>query len=399
MSLTNRSIKLKDIEFQRRKVSVLAFSHFTHDLYTAFFAVLLPIIKERFALNYFMSGFLVFLMRSPSVIAPFAGALADRVSLRIFIAVTPAVTAITMSLLPISDSFVFVCILLFAAGASSAIYHIPTPVIIKQLSGNRIGKGMSYFMVGGETARFMGPLLVIQALALLGTANFHYVMIFGLIVSFILFYVLKDYPTGVVSRKNNNNKITASLKATLNKHRKMYLLILLIVICKVFVSIGFTAFLPTYLQSTGLSLENAGLGLILLEVAAAAGVFFTGRMSDHTGRRRILALLSLISTVMIIVFVYTNSFFMYPVLMLIGILAFTSGPILMAVLFDNEKKYPSSANSLIMAFNFVSAAIVSLVFGQLGDVLGMKTTYLISAGFSLLSVLFIMMLPKKNAGE
>ncbi|MCK5741848.1 MAG: MFS transporter [Chlorobi bacterium] len=397
MSKTNRSPKLKDTEFNRRKVSVLAFSHFTHDLYTAFFAVLLPIIKERFALNYFMSGFLIFLMRSSSVIAPFAGALADRVSLRIFIAITPAVTAVTMSLVPVSDSFVFVCILLFAAGASSAIYHIPTPVIIKQLSGNRIGKGMSYFMVGGETARFMGPILVIQALALLGTANFHYVMIFGLVVSFILFYVLKDYPTGVVS--NNNNKITASLKATLNEHQKMYFLLLLIVICKVFVSIGFTAFLPTYLRSTGMSLENAGLGLILLEVAAAAGVFFTGRMSDHTGRRRILALLSLISTVMIIVFVYTNSFFMYPVLMLIGISAFTSGPILMAVLFDNEKKYPSSANSLFMAFNFVSAAIISLVFGQLGDVIGMKATYLISAGFSLLSVVFIMMLPKKNATE
>ena len=71
----------------------------------------------------------------------------------------------------------------------------------------------------------------------------------------------------------------------------------------------------------------------------------------------------------------------------------------MAVLFDNEKKYPSSANSLFMTFNFVSAAIVSLVFGQLGDVLGMKTTYLISAGFSLLSVVFIMMLPKKNVRE
>ncbi|MCK5741378.1 MAG: MFS transporter, partial [Chlorobi bacterium] len=280
--------------------------------------------------------------------------------------------------------------------------HIPTPVIIKQLSGNRIGKGMSYFMVGGETARFMGPILVIQALALLGTANFHYVMIFGLIVSFILFYVLKDYPTGVVAKNNNNNnnnKITASLKATLLEHQKMYSLLLLIVICKVFVSIGFTAFLPTYLRSTGMSLENAGLGLILLEVAAAAGVFFTGRMSDHTGRRRILALLSLVSTVMIVVFVYTNSFYMYPVLMLIGISAFTSGPILMAVLFDNEKKYPSSANSLFMAFNFVSAAIVSLLFGQLGDVIGMKATYLISAGFSLLSVVFIMMLPKKNTNE
>jgi hypothetical protein len=37
--------------------------------------------------------------------------------------------------------------------------------MIKQSSGEETGKGMSYFMVGGEFARTLGPILITAAVS------------------------------------------------------------------------------------------------------------------------------------------------------------------------------------------------------------------------------------------
>ena len=76
-------------------------------------------------------------------------------------------------------------------GISSSMFHVPAPVMIRQISGNRVGKGMSVFMLGGEMARSVGPLVILGGVSLWGLEGTYKLIPFGWIASIILFLKFK----------------------------------------------------------------------------------------------------------------------------------------------------------------------------------------------------------------
>lgn len=147
--------------FQKGKVVSISIAHFVHDSYTSFLAPALPLIIEKLGISYGMTGLLAVIQRIPSLFNPFIGIIAERPVMRYMVIFSPALTALSMSLIGIAPGYIFLAIVLFFSGLSSTLWHIPTPVMVKQFSGTRTGKGMSYYMVGGELARTAGPLIIL----------------------------------------------------------------------------------------------------------------------------------------------------------------------------------------------------------------------------------------------
>ena len=133
-------------------------------------------------------------MQVPALLNPYLGTLADRISVRYFIILAPGITAVSMSLIGMAPSYGVLLILLLIAGFSVAIFHVPAPVMVARLSGSKKGRGMSFFMTGGELARSLGPLAAVGAVSLLGLEGFYPVMIFGILASIWLFLRFKDIP-------------------------------------------------------------------------------------------------------------------------------------------------------------------------------------------------------------
>ena len=156
----------KDDNFQTEKVITLTGAHFMHDTFTAFVAPILPLIMEKLSLSLTMVGSLTAFMQLPSLLNPFIGFLADKVSLRYFVIFAPAVTATLICTLGTVNSYLSLAIILFLAGISIAAFHAPAPAMVGRISGRRIGKGMSLFMAGGELGRTVGPLLVLWAVSI-----------------------------------------------------------------------------------------------------------------------------------------------------------------------------------------------------------------------------------------
>ena len=96
-----------------------------------------------------------------------------------------------MSLLGIAPTYTIVAVLLFVMGISSALFHVPSPVMVKKISGDQTGKGMSFYMFGGEMARTIGPLVITGAVSLWGLEGTWRLMPFGLVASFILYLRLR----------------------------------------------------------------------------------------------------------------------------------------------------------------------------------------------------------------
>jgi len=138
-----------DTKFRRGEVTVLSLAHLAHDTFSSFLAPLLPLLIDKLGLSLSQSAFLDIVRRIPALFNPLLGILAEKTGIKYFVILTPAITALSMGLIGLANSYGMLIILLFVAGISAALFHVPSPVIVKEASGNKIGTGMSFFMVGG----------------------------------------------------------------------------------------------------------------------------------------------------------------------------------------------------------------------------------------------------------
>ncbi len=169
---TDKSPIVGDGGFQTGKILTLSIAHFIHDVYSSFLAPLLPLLIEKLSMSLTQAGFLSTVMQIPALLNPYIGVLADRISVRYFVILAPAMTAVPMSLIGMAAGYGVLLILLFITGISVAVFHVPSPVMVADLSAARKGRGMSFFMTGGELARTVGPLVAVAAVSLFGLEDF-----------------------------------------------------------------------------------------------------------------------------------------------------------------------------------------------------------------------------------
>ncbi len=373
-------------------VLTLSLGHLMHDTYSSFLAPILPLLIKKLGLSYSMAGLLAVFQRVPSLINPFIGLLAERVTLRYFVIIAPTVTAIVMSLLPLSPNYVIMAMLLLIMGFSSAFFHVPAPVMVRWVSGKRIGTGMSFYMMGGELARSIGPLVILGAISLWGMEGTYKLIPFGAGASLFLYVRLKNIcklrTAHVVKRKRSAGKAIREL-------RGFFLLIAGLSFSRAIIATALTAFLPTYLTDQGSSLWLAGISLSILELAGAAGTFASGSISDLIGRRNMLLIQAVAAPLLMVLFIFSTGFWLLPVLVALGFFIFASTPVLLALVQEKGHDYPAVANGIFMTLNFIIGSFTIMIIGGLSDWLGMKNSYLIAAGFSFSGIPLVMML-KEN---
>ena len=376
--------------FQTGKILALSVGHFVHDVYSSFLSPLLPLLIEKLSLTLTQAGFLSTVMQLPALLNPYIGVLADRISVRYFVILAPAITAVPMSLIGVAPSYGVLLLLLFITGISVSIFHVPSPVMIANLSAARKGRGMSFYMTGGELARTIGPLVAVAGVSLMGLEGFYPVMVFGLISSGWLYLKLRDVPVNEVRIKRN-------LTALQTWHRLRHILrpLTAILVSRGFMHASLTAFLPTYInQQTG-NLWLAGVALTMFEVAGVAGVLTAGTMSDLFGRRKTLLVSLIGAPLCLFVFALTGGWFRIAVLLVTGFTLLSTTPVMLALVQEQGRDAPAAANGLFMMISFIARSAVVVVVGFIADHIGLQITYLISAAMGLVGIPFIFQLPKE----
>lgn len=381
-------------QFQSGNVVLVAASHMLHDIYSSFLAPLRPLLIEKFGITLAMASIWDLIMRIPWFLNPFIGIIAEKTAARYFIIVTPAITAIAMSLLGLAPSFTIVCILLFTMGISSAVFHVPAPTMVKRLSGERTGRGMSYYMFGGELARTAGPLIITATVTYWGLEGTWKLIPLGLIASFILFFKLRNIKISDEFNYKKSGKGYAL--ATLKKHLPFFSVLIGFTLFRAIMKSGLTAFLPTFFYTErGESLWFANSALAVFQLAGALGTILAGSISDKLGRRNTLLIISLISPIMMFLFINSEGWVAFIFLVLLGFFVFAPGPVIIALVQDQSKELPVFMNSIYMTVNFITAASAVFFAGLMGDWLGLEKTYLISSFLALGAIPFVLLLKKK----
>ena len=364
-------------KFNKSQVLTISSAHMIHDIYSSFLAPLLPLLIEKMGMSLSISAFLDIIRRIPALLNPFLGLLAEKTGAKYFVILTPAMTAISMGLIGWAPSYIILLILLFVSGISSAFFHIPSPVLIKEASGNRIGVGMSCFMVGGESARTLGPLIVTAAVSHWGLEGTYRLIPLGVIVSFILYIKLKNIdqfrPVKKSVEKGDSKKL-------LKQYRSLFIVIGTFLLFQSGMKSALTLYLPVYLTSQGESLWYAGISLSLLQFFGVIGTFLAGNFSDKIGRSKVLIISSIGSAISMSIFIYTGSIY---ILAFLGLFIFASGPVIMATVQDTNSHMPTFMNSIYMTINFGISSIIVFSVGMLGDKLGLESTYIICNTFAI----------------
>ncbi|WP_457745297.1 MFS transporter [Sulfurimonas sp.] len=372
-------------------IATISFAHLMQDTYSAFLAPILPLLIDKLGLSLTMSAFLDIARKLPSLLNPFFGLLAQRSDARYFVIVSPALTAIVMSLLGVANSYAMLIVLLIIAGISSTLFHIPSPGMIKASAGDKLGRGMSYYMVGGELARTLGPLIITAGVSLWGLEGTWRLIPFGLLASLFLYFKLRNFE---FNQKNLTKKIEkGSALSEVKKFSSLLSVMGGFMFFQSAMKMAVTLYLAVYLTGEGFSLWVASSALAVLQFFGVIGTFVSGTISDKIGRRKTLIVMSTGAAFTMSLFVMSSTVYtLFPLLALLGLFMFANGPIMLLVIHEIDTKMPIFMNSVYMTINFSISSVVVLAMGMFSDQVGLHLVYEIAAVLSFVAIGFAMLL-------
>ncbi len=377
-------------KFHTEQVLSIVGGHFTHDTYSAFVSPLLPLLMEKLSLSLTGAGSLAAFMQIPALLNPFIGYFADKLSLRYFVIFAPAVTATLISMMGFAPNYLSLAMLLFATGISVAAFHAPAPAMVARASGKQVGKGMSYFMAGGELGRTLGPILAVWAVSTWTLDGFYRVVIFGWAATAILFWQLRKISAKPTEKPRN-------FRAALPAIKRLFIPMIGIRLPREFMMTALVIYLPTFMTQQGANLWIAGGALSILEAAGVVGALVGGSLSDHIGRKKILLVGLIVTSFSMLIFLKSAGWMLVPILLILGFAGLSTQPVMLAVVQDYLPENRAMGNGIYIAISFLVRPLAIFVNGIIGDNFGLSSAYLFSALIALLAIPFIFLLPERKA--
>ena len=381
----------RESAFDYGRILLICSGHFVHDVYSAFIAPLLPLLIDRLGLTLVMAGSLPVFMQAPSLLGPLIGYLADRFSVRYLVIFAPAITATLATLIGFMPTYGTAALLLFCVGVNIMAFHAPAPAMIAHVAGDRVGRGMSFFMASGELARSVGPLLVGFGVAEWGMEGLWRLMFFGWLSSAVLFWRLRD-----VSAKRERRKPNA--KPMLKRYARVFAPLLGVMLLRNMAASSLGIFMVVYLvDSRGFELTLATGALALYEFSGVGGALAGGTFSDRFGRRKMVAGATVGAALLMLAFVHVEGALMIPLLIGLGFTALSVSPVFLALVQDQLPESRATANGMFMLYAFGVRAVNVMMVGALGDALGLQNAFIAAALVSLLCLPVIRTLPSTPA--
>jgi FSR family fosmidomycin resistance protein-like MFS transporter len=244
---------------------------------------MLPLLIEKLSLTIGQAGLMITGIRWTTMLQVPIGYLADRLDSRYLVIAAPAVTAICISSIGLAPSFAAVFVLLLLAGLSHAAFHPASSAVVTRISGGRWGRGMSFYMTGGELGRALGPLFIAAVLTAVGLAWSWIAVVPGLLASALLYGRLRgassvrfQHPPGAV-------------RESVRRSSRGLIPLCVAIVFRSVAHNAIAAFVPTLAVLQGADIAYAGGAVAAYEVGGTAGAFAGGILSDRFGRRAVLA--------------------------------------------------------------------------------------------------------------
>jgi MFS transporter, FSR family, fosmidomycin resistance protein len=388
-----QSETVEEEPFRTAEIITVAAAHGAHDTYFAYLPTILPLLIQNLGLNTTQAGLLSAFNQIPNLIQPVIGHLADHKNLKVLVILAPTLSGILVTLVGIAPNFGTAALLMLLAGFSTAGFHSIAPAMVSARAGKQVGRGMGFFMVGGEFGFGIGPLVVVATITALTLRGLPWLMSFGMLASVILYFRLKNVSTVTVRR--TTEEASLPVRQAILEMRGLILPIMAVLFITGFLNANVVNYLPTFMAGEGVAFILAGASLSVVEMGAAVGVFFMGLYSDRLGQRNVALFGTLASVLFSGGFLLVDGWLRIVMLIGIGLTGFVANPAFLAMVQGHFTKNRSLANGVYMSCSFILRSIVVVLVGALADRFGMRAVFAGSAIAALAAVPVILKLPKK----
>jgi FSR family fosmidomycin resistance protein-like MFS transporter len=379
-------------DFHTSEVVTVSGAHGAHDTYFSFLPTILPLLIEKFSLSTAQAGMLSAFSQIPNLLQPLMGLLADRKNLKMLVVLAPALSGCLITMIGIAPNYGTTALLLLLAGFSTAGFHSIAPGMVGAHSGRKVGRGMGFFMVGGELGFSVGPILVVATIGYLTLSGLPWLMTLGILASFILYFRLKRVST----IRHIENESSLPVRQVLTELPALLVPIISVVFITGFLSANVVNYLPTFMASEGATFSLAGVSLSVVEMSATVGVLLMGLFSDRLGHRNV-AVGGIVGSVLFSAgFLWTHGWLQLLMLVGVGLTIFIPNPAFLAMIQTRFQYNRSLVNGIYMSSSLILRSAVVVVVGYLADRYGLRQVFGWSAAASLLAVPVMLLLPNPS---
>ncbi len=372
----------------RRTLTVCGGAHALHDGFTDLLNVLYPLLQAQFGLSYGAIGALktVYSGAMASGQIP-SGMLAERFGGVRVLALGTALITVGYCLAGLSGSLYGVIAGLLLAGLGGSTQHpIASSLVAAVYHGQQSRTALGTYNFTGDVGKVALPALFAMIAAALGWQQAMIVMAaLALLGAGAILATLKPI---VLHGRAEASKVVAG-----QDRPWAYRLLFAIHIADDLVRSGFLIFLPFLLRAKGADLPTIGLGLSLLFAGGAAGKLVMGWIGQRLGVVPSVVLTEAATTALILCLLPLSLDLALVLLPAVGLMLNGTSSVLYGTIpeFVSPEKR-TRAFAIFYTGGSVAGATGPLLFGLLGDAVGLSTALIAVAAVALTTVPMVWML-------
>jgi MFS transporter, FSR family, fosmidomycin resistance protein len=373
---------------ERRAAGVACSAHALHDGYTDLIYVMLPIWQKEFGLGYAELGLLKALFSG--TMASFqipSGLIAERLGVAPVLALGTALAGTGYCLAGASAGFALLVLALFVGGLGASVQHpLGSALMARAFAGDRSMKALGTYNFAGDLGKMTVPaaasllLLVMSwrpALAVLGAA--------GLLAAAAIFVLTPRY-SGESASHAARDQAAADRDADV-RYPFAFPVLLVIGILDSATRMGFLLFLPFVLTAKGASVPLVGVALTLVFAGGAAGKLVCAFIGARIGAVATVWLTEGLTAVGIGALLPLGLNATLLLLPIIGIALNGTSSVLYGSVPDLVRpERRGRAFSVFYTGTIGAGALAPVIYGVLGDALGVPTALTLVAAVVLLTL-------------
>ncbi|CAG4914996.1 unnamed protein product [Acidocella sp. C78] len=340
------------------RLAALSWLHFLNDGSANYLPGVLPAVLVAMGEPVSLAGTVMAALLIGQALQVGTGLLADRFGGRRFIAAGVLGTALAAALIGRSGSLALLLPALVLIGISNAMFHPQALAGARQLSGPRVGLGMSLFLVGGEVGRGLWPLIASFVVVTFGLKALSLLAIPAVASILLLWNVLPVQPSRHV----------AAQPIAWRRHLGPMSALVAFQSLRALAIFGTTTFLPVLWHLRGHSLTAGAALITVMLVVGIIGNVGGGHLADRIGRRPILAGSSLAGAALLAAFLLTGGAAQWIALGLLGIALFATLPVGILVGQDIFPENRSLGSGIALGLSNGLAAVGLLGLGLISSV-------------------------------
>ncbi|HEY7031915.1 MAG TPA: MFS transporter, partial [Thermomicrobiales bacterium] len=352
---------------RNRPLLTLMLGHLTVDMYAGVLPVLYPLLTDKFDLKLSTVG-LVALAYSgmASLSQPLFGWIADRRGTRL-IGLCLMWTAAMFAVLGFAPNFHLLIALAALAGIGSGAYHpmgaLNASAVISEEQRNT---AMSIYVVGGTLGIAIGPLIGAALFALMGVHGTAAMIVPGMTIALWMLVEMRTISRRLVRRSRTGAVALPPIPVG------PLAVVIGMMMLRSWTMFGIQSFIPTWYKEMGYHAAFYGSLATTLLLTSALGTVGSGSLADRYGRRVLLMISSVLSVPCILLFAQFPGWPAFGSAALIGLLAASTGPLLLVIGQQLMAGRAGMASGLILGVGFVMGAIGVPIMGAIGDAYGIQ---------------------------